>query len=101
MITKEARFDAVIKDDKVVLLLSAREMPPQNDSKIGFNGKDCCLLSRDEHEDILLTNFPKEVIFKLQKTQEINVWEISSEGKVIFKYSSDLFKDPDLKSEIF
>ena len=92
MITKEKRFDAIIKDGEITFLLSAREMPPHN-SQIGIN-KNCAMLFRDEHEDVLLTGFNKEIIKLLDKIDKINILEISSSGKIIFDYLVETFKDP-------
>ncbi|MHA1541212.1 MAG: hypothetical protein ACTSXL_01110 [Alphaproteobacteria bacterium] len=99
MITKENRFDAIEKNGEITLLLSARKMPPHN-PQLGFNN-DLALLSRDEHEEILLASFHKDVVKKLKSTENIKILEINKEGKVIFSYTATLFKDPELNLNNF
>ncbi|MBN1783963.1 MAG: hypothetical protein JW812_03275 [Alphaproteobacteria bacterium] len=98
MITHEKRFDVIFNEEtkEITFLLSARPMPPTGSAKMGFNGKDCALLARDEHEDILLTDFPKPIISKLDKTTKVSILEITHKGTLVFTYTVDVFKDPEL-----
>ena len=99
MITKENRFDVIEKNGEITLLLSAREMPPHN-PQLGFNN-NFALLSRDEHEEILLTGFHKNILNKLKTTENLKILEINKQGKVIFSYKITLFKDPELNIDNF
>ncbi len=99
MITKENRFDAIEKNGEITLLISAREMPPHN-PQLGFNN-DLALLSRDEHEEILLTGFHKNILKLLETTKNVKILEINKQGKIIFNYTVALFKDSELNINNF
>lgn len=96
MNTLEARFDVILRDNGVFILLTARAYPPFSSTTLGFNGKDLALLSRDEQEDIILSGLKKEVIRALQKKPPIFVWELDGTGQIVFEYSPSFFLDPDL-----
>ncbi|MHA1550022.1 MAG: hypothetical protein ACTSXV_01045 [Alphaproteobacteria bacterium] len=100
MITTELQFETLLrKNGSLVFLLKARNMPPMFAPKLAFNKKDCALLARDEHEDILLTNMPSQIIKALRTNKKAFILELSENGIIQHKYTSEIFIDPDLKPE--
>lgn len=89
-------FDFLINDeDEVMLLLYAQESEPK-DARIELNPEEkSAILSRNENDDIMLSDIPDNVFDSLVDADKLMVCELSAEDneydtKIIYAYEAEI-----------
>ena len=99
MVVLEPTFDFLCYDDRLFLVILARNDNPQNPFLV-FDGHYMSALFRNKYEIIQLINIPRFILKELKNTKNINVIEMINKSEVVRNYKVNVVIDKKLNKKL-